>query len=120
MAGIFYVIAVTRGWNGYLNRSQHRKLTVEKRNFVDSNLQPFDRESGALTTELSPLPIRGKRKGGGGGDPEITLDYLYDVLFKTQLEPSARSCHAPVKKPMILTPSPVHPSRSATNVIPQA
>ena len=57
--------AVTRGWNGYRNRSQHRKLTLEKKrkkkNFSrhasrDSNPRPFDHESGALTTELSPLP----------------------------------------------------------------
>ena len=52
--------AVTRGWNGYRNKSQHRKLTLEKklsrRSCRDSNPRPFDHESGALTTELSPLP----------------------------------------------------------------
>ena len=57
--------AVTRGWNGYRNKSQHRKLTLE-RDFCfvlffipplcqDSNPRPFCHESGALTTELSPL-----------------------------------------------------------------
>ena len=40
--------AVTRGWNGDRNKSQHRQLTLEK------NI--FDHESGALTTELSPPP----------------------------------------------------------------
>ena len=39
--------------------SQHRKLTLEKKFFRrscrDSNPRPFDHESGALTTELSPL-----------------------------------------------------------------
>ena len=55
------VTAVTRGWNGYRNKSQHRKLTM-RRNFSrrscrDSNPRPFNHESGALTTELSPLPI---------------------------------------------------------------
>ena len=35
---------VTRGWNGYRNKSQHRKSTLEKK----------IHESGALTTELSP------------------------------------------------------------------
>ena len=50
--------AVTRGWNGYLNKSQHRKSTLEKKILSplsrDSNPRPFNHESGALTTELSP------------------------------------------------------------------
>ena len=50
---------VTRGWNGYRNKSQHRKSTLEKkrkfsrRSSRDSNPRPFNHESGALTTELS-------------------------------------------------------------------
>ena len=46
--------AVTRGWNGYRNRnkSQHRRLTVEKKFFHrscrDSNPRPFSQEYGAL------------------------------------------------------------------------
>ena len=52
---------VTRGWNGYRNKSQHRKSTLEKkisRRFSrDSNPRPFTHESGALTTELSPPPV---------------------------------------------------------------
>ena len=64
--------AVTRGWNGYRNKSQHRKLTQDVKHHVyyyfwprrrkfsrrscrDSNPRPFNHESGApLTTELSP------------------------------------------------------------------
>ena len=50
--------AVTRGRNGYRNKSQHRKSTLEKkfsrRSCRDSNPRPFSPESGALTTELSP------------------------------------------------------------------
>ena len=53
--------AVTRGWNRYRNKSQHRKSTMEKkissRSCRDSNPRPFGHESGALTTELSPLPL---------------------------------------------------------------
>ena len=58
--------AVTRGWNGYRNKSQHRKLSMEKkkrkkknsrRSCGDSNQGPFDHESDALTTELFPLPL---------------------------------------------------------------
>ena len=52
---------VTRGWTGYRNKSQHRKLTPEKkfsrRSCRDSNPRPFDHESSALTIELSPFPV---------------------------------------------------------------
>ena len=52
--------AVTRGWNGYQNKSQHKKLTLEEkiihRSCRDSNPGPFNHGSDALTTELSPLP----------------------------------------------------------------
>ena len=46
---------------GYRNKSQHRKSTLEKKNSPrrssrDSNPRPFNHESGALTTELSPPP----------------------------------------------------------------
>ena len=52
--------ALTPGWNGYPNKSQHTKLIIEKKILPpllrDSNPGPFDHESDALTTELSPLP----------------------------------------------------------------
>ena len=55
------VTAVTRVWNGYRNNIQHRKLTLRKkfsrRACKNSNPRPFNHESGALTTELSPLPV---------------------------------------------------------------
>ena len=57
--GLLRATAVTQGWNGYRNKSQHRKLTLEnkfsRRSSRDSNPQPFDHKSGALTTELSLL-----------------------------------------------------------------
>ena len=57
--------AVTRGWNGYRNNSQHRKSTLEKK-ILPPLLQGFEpattsrnesanHESGAVTIELSPL-----------------------------------------------------------------
>ena len=52
--GLLRATAVTRGWNGYRNRnkSQHRRLTVEKKFFHrscrDSNPRPFSQEYGAL------------------------------------------------------------------------
>ena len=56
--GLLRATAVTRGWNGYRNKSQHRpwRRKFPDRSCRDSNPQPFDHESCALTTELSPLP----------------------------------------------------------------
>ena len=52
--------AVTQGWNGYQNKSQHRKSTLEKKipPLLLRGLEPgtFDHESGALTAELSRSP----------------------------------------------------------------
>ena len=48
--------AVTRGWNGYRNKSQHRKSKFSRRSSRDSNPRPFKHESVALTTELFPPP----------------------------------------------------------------
>ena len=62
------VTVVTRGWNGYRNKSQHRKSTdrlrrkFSHRSSRDSNPRPFNHESGALTTELSPPPQGGDGK----------------------------------------------------------
>ena len=63
MIGVFYVqrtTAVTRQWNGYQNKSQHRKRNLEKKfsrhSCRESNPRPFDHESGALTTELFLFP----------------------------------------------------------------
>ena len=51
---------VTRGWNGYRNKSQHRKSTLEKKILPPFQQgfepRPFNHESGALTTELFPPP----------------------------------------------------------------
>ena len=54
---------VTRGWNGYRNKSQHRKSTLEKK-ILPPNPRPFNHESGALTTELSVEELSGGRSSG--------------------------------------------------------
>ena len=61
--GLLHAIVVTRGWNRY-RKSQHRKLPwrtkFSHRSCRESNSEPFDHESAALsflTTELSPLPF---------------------------------------------------------------
>ena len=49
---------VTRGWNGYRNKSQHRKSTLEKKILppFQQGFEPatFQSRVRALTTELSP------------------------------------------------------------------
>ena len=63
MTGFFTCYCGNTGWNGYRNKSQHRKSTwrrkFSRRSSRDSNPRPFNHESGALTTELSPPPNRG-------------------------------------------------------------
>ena len=58
--GLLRATAVTRGWNGYRNKSQHTKLPRRRkyssRSCRDLNPRPFDHESGALTVELSLPP----------------------------------------------------------------
>ena len=39
--GLLRATAVTRGWNGYRNKSQHRKLTLEKK-ILPPLLQGFE------------------------------------------------------------------------------
>ena len=52
--------AVTRRWNGYRNKIQRRKLTLQEKILPPllPGLEPgtFNHESDALTTDLSPLP----------------------------------------------------------------
>ena len=52
--------AVTRGWNEYRNKfsteSRPGRRKIFRRSCRVSNPRPFDHESGALTTELSPVP----------------------------------------------------------------
>ena len=57
---ILHAIGLTRGWNGYWNKNEHRKLTLEKKILAPLLLglepvtfQPWVRSS---TTELPPLP----------------------------------------------------------------
>ena len=55
-----HATAVSRGWNRYRNKSTEswpRRGNISRCSCQDSNLQPFDHKSSALTTELSPLPF---------------------------------------------------------------
>ena len=59
--GILRATAVTRGWNGHQRVSTQSWLWRRKfscRSCRDSNSQPFDHESGALTNQLSRLPTK--------------------------------------------------------------
>ena len=59
------------------NKSQHIKLTLKKNIFSrrscrDSNSQPFDHESGALTSKLSRLPGTGDRDDDDDRNTRVT------------------------------------------------
>ena len=63
--GLLRATAVTRGWNGYRNKSQHRKLTLEKKilpplqqGFEPATLQSRVRRSNhwAIPAIFFPLP----------------------------------------------------------------
>ena len=60
--GLLRATAVTRGWKGYRNKSQHRKLTLEK--IILRQLMPglepatFRSRVRRSTYELSPLPAK--------------------------------------------------------------
>ena len=66
--GLLRATAVTRGWNGYRNKSAQKVDPGEEKfpchSFGDSNLQlASDQESDALTTELSlPTVDSGEKK----------------------------------------------------------
>ena len=57
--GLLRATAVTWGWNGYRNESAQKVDPGEENSRAapacrDSNPRPFDHDSGAVTTELSP------------------------------------------------------------------
>ena len=85
--GLLRATAVTRGWNGYRIRvsteSWPWRRKFSRRSSRDSNPRPFDRESSALSTELSPLRVYVYIRvcacmcmcvcGGGGGVGECVF-----------------------------------------------
>ena len=62
---------VKRGWNGtdteirVSTESRPWRRKFSRRSCRDSNPRPFNHESGALTTELSPLPVVNRCLGIG-------------------------------------------------------
>ena len=93
--------AVTRGWNGYRNKSQHRKLTLEKNIFPrilpGNDLQTFRWRVLSSTTELcslenysnprfrdvGPIPAW-KEKKSARSDYSYT-QFVSRLLFKDEL-----------------------------------
>ena len=53
--GLLRATAVTQGWNGYRNQSQHKKLTLEKKILPPAPAGTRTRDL-SITTELSSLP----------------------------------------------------------------
>ena len=70
--------AVTRGWNGYRNKSHHRKLTPEKKiltplhgiNYNNDVFLLFSWSVEKKTNRKKIIYIYIKRGGGGGGKRE--------------------------------------------------
>ena len=58
---ILRATAVTRGWNGYRNKSQHRKLTLEKK-ILPSESRRDQQEGGELDSheEASPEEMKSR------------------------------------------------------------
>ena len=70
--------AVTRGWNGYQNKSQHRKSTLEKKILLPLQ-QGFKPQAqgmqchGVIGSVHKPNEVgRGRTGGGGGGGGGVT------------------------------------------------
>ena len=58
MTGVFYVTAVTRGWNRYWNMNQRRKLTLEKKFLLPllNGSEPATFQSWVLCTNRWAIP----------------------------------------------------------------
>ena len=102
--GLLRATAVTRGWNGYRNKSQHRKLTLEKKilpplqqGFEPANFRSRVRRSdhwaipapqpwGCVSVAGGALGLLPNGKtveygGGGGGGTQSPRDYRGDLFF---------------------------------------
>ena len=75
---LFRAAAVTRGWNEHRNKSQHRRLTVEKK-ILPRLLPGLDHKSCALTAELSPLPERTLLLKEKYPPPPLTPSFLSEL-----------------------------------------
>ena len=67
---LLHATAVTRGWNGYQNKSQHRKLTMEKKILLlllqgleFMTFQSWVRHSNHWATALSVMWVVGTKRG---------------------------------------------------------
>ena len=75
--------AVARGWNGYRNKSQHRKLTLEK-NILQPLLQGFEPATFQSRVRRSnhraiPAPAYGRNEAERAGKEEHRLNCWLQV-----------------------------------------
>ena len=65
--GLLRATAVTRGWNGYRNKSQHRKLTLEKKILQprQQGFEPATFQSRVLRSNHWAIPAHKRRQSGG-------------------------------------------------------
>ena len=87
--------AVAQGWNGYQNKSQHRKLTwrrkFSRRSCRDSNPRPFNHRSGTLTTDIAAASTTGTVRPATSTNPDIiTSPALFTISCVTLCATSAK------------------------------
>ena len=82
MTGIFLrATAVTRGWNGYRNKSQHRKSTLEKKILppFQQGFEPATFQSRVRCSNHWAIPAP---RGGGGGISHCH-EYIYVCVISS-------------------------------------
>ena len=80
--------AVTEGWNGYWNTSQHRKLTLEKKILLPllPGLKPGTLWSRGRRSNNWVIPAPQGAPFLTAANPELKRDYEYTKLRSIQLE----------------------------------
>ena len=90
--------AVTQGWNGYRNKSQHRKSTLEKKilppllqGFEPATFQSWVRCSNHWAIPAPRVPLFYWLEKACSAYPRLTgLTFLLNIMWKGQLRDSPR------------------------------
>ena len=89
------------GWNGYRNKCQHKKLTLEKksvsrRSCWNSKPRPSDHESGTLPLSYQHHHLSLNREDRWGTTDDFATSFLHFSPFSTALWdlPNSRPVHS--------------------------
>ena len=87
--GLLRATAVTRGWNGYRNKSQHRKLTLEKKILPQQRFEPATFRSRVRRSNhwaiLAPGGIPGFYSTTGAVDYTAVIFCAHLVAVKCEI-----------------------------------